>query len=176
MSMQNTIWITWQDCRVHGIATDDQYISEDNIKLARQLAADADIPEKEAELRLTTAGGDEIEIVGLLSEIDRPRLMYLPRRQFPLPEPLGDMRYFVWGPVVKLHKISGLSCDIIEYKPRIHDSDGLALDRFSTDHMFHLHGTGCSYDTLAAAIIFAIARFNRVDDDHYARAAVKLLT
>lgn len=95
------------------------------------------------------------------------------RTRHRLPEPLDGDTHFTWGPVIQLHKIPDMNIIIVEYKPQIFENCG-ATGKYSDNHNFHLHGTSSSFSTLAAAIIFGIARHNNASDD-FARAACHLL-
>ena len=95
------------------------------------------------------------------------------RTRHRLPEPLDGDTHFTWGPVVELHKLPRFEAIIVEYKPQIFDDSG-ATGKYSDEHSFHLHETSSSFESLEAAIIFAIARHNKVNDD-FARAACHLL-
>ena len=91
-----------------------------------------------------------------------------------LPEPLNGDTHFTWGPVVELHKLPRFNAVIVEYKPQIFDENGHGTKQYSDEHSFHLNGTSSSFNSLESAIVFAIAKHNKVNDS-FARAACHLL-
>ena len=91
-----------------------------------------------------------------------------------LPEPIGDVTHFVLGPVVRVHRIPELNIIIIQYHPEVMDN-GFGTGKYDLVlSSFHLHGSSMSFDSLWSAIVWGIARFNKVDDG-FARGACKLL-
>lgn len=96
------------------------------------------------------------------------------RTRHRLPEPLDGDTHFTWGPVVELHKLPRFNAVIVEYKPQIFDDGGGATGKYSDEHSYHLNGTSSSFESLESAIIFAIAKHNKVDDS-FAIAACHLL-
>lgn len=68
---------------------------------------------------------------------------------YPLPEAIGTNKFFVWGPVVKIHKIEALEISIVEYK----ETDG--------EHRFHPYvkgeDTSVGCNTLEEAIIWSLS-------------------